>query len=236
MSATAETGETARRLAALMDGMARCPACRICVVLNGNTFDFRSEQPASYLEAASAAEVVRRAVLAGNGAPFWDSLRRFLQQPDSHLAIVLGDREVELALPAARHWLVDWLAPDPAVRARVFTAFDGLGFECSVGGRRVLCLHGHEADAWNGVDQAQLLNLVRANRRRDKLPDWEPSVGVRLLVDVVGPMRARYPFLAGLGPMRSHLVPVLVALNPGLMRPIGTLLARQARSLDQGRL
>lgn len=219
-----------------MDRLAHRSDGRICLVLNGNTFNLRSERLGTYLEATHALNVIQRAVASSENLPLWRALQRFVGTPGCHLAIVLGDRELEIALPAVTQWLVNQLAPDLASRARVFTALDGLGFECSVEGQRILCLHGHEVDPWNAVDHAQLCRLVRAMKRRQAPPPWAPSVGLRLLVDFIEPMRMGFPFLTTLGPMNSKLIPVLVALNPGTMRPIGKLLARQAGPASLGLL
>ena len=195
---------------------------RIGLVVNGDIVDFLAESPARYLDADGAIEKLKR--IWGDPAfkPVLDALQAFVQVPNRRLAFVLGNHDVELALPAVRDWLFDQLADGSTeARGRLISAMTGEGFSCSVGTKRVLCLHGNEVDGWNVVDYRALLNVSRAMARGEPLPEWDANAGTRMVIDVMNPLKAKYPFVDLLKPEREAAIPSLVALEPRAIRKLG---------------
>ncbi len=77
-----------------------------------------------------------------------------------HLIVVLGNHDLELALPWVREQLLRRLtANNPAARERVTLSFDGAGYACIAGGKKVLCVHGNEVDNWNVTDYETLRRI-----------------------------------------------------------------------------
>ena len=129
---------------------------------------------------------------------------------------------MELALPAVRDWLFDQLADGSTeARGRLISAMTGEGFSCSVGTKRVLCLHGNEVDGWNVVDYRALLNVSRAMARGEPLPEWDANAGTRMVIDVMNPLKAKYPFVDLLKPEIEASLPTMVALEPSAIRKLG---------------
>ena len=218
------------RLIALIENLMKAPSRRIALVLNGNTFDLRSECSGRYIDPEGATKYLHRMMLAVQNAPVFEALKRFVLGSNNYLAFVLGDREVEVALPHVREWLVGMLSGnDPATRERVLTAFDGVGLHCTIMGRRVLCVHGHEVDPWNVVDHEQLFRLTTAMKMGRAVPEWEPSAGTTLLVDVLNSVRRRYPFVGTMRPVNQGLVGVLLVLDPSMIKPLSATVGSLAR-------
>lgn len=145
------------------------------LVLNGDIVDFLAEYEGRnrYLDPANAVATLRRVAKDPDFAPVWQALRFFVDQPHCHLVLVLGNHDLELALPPVREWLLQFLCQgDQAARGRVTLALDGSGYACRVGGKDVLCVHGNEEDIWNLVDHYGLVKVGRAMNRRVEPEPW----------------------------------------------------------------
>jgi UDP-2,3-diacylglucosamine pyrophosphatase LpxH len=203
-----------KALAALVDHLATAaPEQRVGLALNGDIVDFLAARDAKYLDAAAAIVKLQAIFDDDNFRMVWDALARFVATPRRLLVLVLGNHDVELALPHVQAHLVARLAgDDDAARGRVRIAMDGTGYACEVGGRRVLAIHGNDADSWNVVDQSKLLAVSKAIKEGQKVPDWEPNAGTRLVVDVMNDIKMRYPFVDLLKPERTTVPAVLLAL------------------------
>lgn len=207
----------------------------VALVLNGDIVDFLAEPRARYLDPAGAVGKLERIYEDPAFAPVWQALERFIRRDGYELVLVLGNHDVELALPHVREWLADRLSGGrPEARGRIRFHLDGAGFGCEVGGRRVLCLHGNEVDTWNRVDHRQLLEVQRAAHRGKTPAPWDANAGTRLVIDVMNAVKRRYPMVDLLKPETRAVLPILAALDPepdklGLMARIlrvATVLAR----------
>jgi UDP-2,3-diacylglucosamine pyrophosphatase LpxH len=207
------------------------------LVVNGDIVDFLAESPARYLDADGAIDKLKRIWDDAAFKPVLDALQAFVQVPNRRLAFVLGNHDVELALPAVRDWLFDQLADgSPEARGRLVSAMTGEGFSCSVGNKRVLCLHGNEVDGWNVVDYRALLGVSRSMARGESLPEWDANAGTRMVVDVMNPLKAKYPFVDLLKPEREAALPTLVALEPSAIRQLGRVAVLLRRSKKDKKL
>jgi predicted phosphodiesterase len=163
------------------------------------------------------------------------ALREFVGRAGRHLVIVLGNHDVELALPGPREWLTSWLAHGSLeARGRIRWAVDGAGFACEVGGRSVLCLHGNEVDAWNVVDHRALLGVIRAIQRWVPVPTWDANAGTRLVVSVMNDIKRRHPIIDFLKPERRAALPVILAIEPSVVGSIGHALRLSSRKTVGG--
>lgn len=203
------------RLSKLISYLRARQTPRLGLVINGDVVDFLAEGPAAYLDPAQAIDKLERIVARDPAfVEVWCALRDFISTPSRRLILVLGNHDVELALPHVRSWLTEWLSQgDEAARGRILWAVDGAGFACRVGDRRVLCLHGNEVDDWNVVDYWALLQVSRAYNRGLPLPEWTPNAGTRLVVDVMNRVKRRYPMVDLLKPETRAALPILLALR-----------------------
>ncbi len=148
-------------------------------------------------------------------SPVWQALARFVLTPGRTLVLALGNHDVELSLPDVQERLLHAICGDSLeARARVRIAMDGSGYACAVGGRRVLCLHGNEVDAWNVVDQGALNQVIQSLRQARAVPAWDPNAGTRLVIDVMNGIKRNFPMVDLLKPETKPVVAVLLALDP----------------------
>lgn len=215
------------RLAAFVRGIAReKPEGEAALILNGDIVDTLAERsPGDYmaLDATNAVAVMERISRDPSFQPVWDALGEFVRVPNRHLVIVVGNHDIELALPVVESWLLERLAPgDEAAGLRIHLSTHGAGFGCEVGGARVFCTHGNEADEWNVVDfneLGQLANAMNAGRVVARSA-WRPNAGTRLVVDVMNIVKSRYPFVDLLKPETAAVASILLALDKETFRRV----------------
>lgn len=203
-------------LASLIDHLAHNGTPRLGLVLNGDIVDFLAEEKAQYLDAEGAVRKLVRIMDDPAFSPVFAALARFVTREGRTLVLVLGNHDVELALPRVRECLRERLCGDSsAARGRLELAMDGAGYACRVGERSVLCLHGNEVDDFNVVDYRALLELSRAqNRGCHPLPTWKPNAGTKLVIDIMNPIKQQHAFVDLLKPETRAVPAVLLALDP----------------------
>jgi UDP-2,3-diacylglucosamine pyrophosphatase LpxH len=186
------------------------------LVLNGDTVDFLADAPPGrYLDPDPAGALVR---LARDPAfaPVFEALAELVAAPRATLVVAIGNHDVELAFTETRRALLELLCGDDrAAHGRVVLATDGTGWDCTVGGRTVLCVHGNDEDPWNVVDHEGLRRLRQA-RRRGGVAELLPNAGTRLVADVMNGVKRRRPFVDLLKPEVEAVVPILLALDESL--------------------
>ncbi len=215
-------GET---LAAFIRTLTPSSVRQIGLVLNGDIVDFLAEEAPAYLDPLGAVSKLTRISRDPAFSMIWQALADFVAQPNRQLILVLGNHDVELALPPVRQWLLEHLTgEDAASRGRIIFALDGAGFACRVGDKRVLCLHGNEVDGWNVVDYAALLGVARALNRNESPPEWDANAGTRMVIDVMNPVKKQYPMVDLLKPESQAVVPILLTLDPSQLKKISKLL------------
>jgi UDP-2,3-diacylglucosamine pyrophosphatase LpxH len=227
------------RLAAMIRGFRRRESESLALVLNGDIVDFLAEDGATVFDPAGAIGKLWRIINDPAFSDVWTALRELVADGGLGVArtlvFVLGNHDIELALPHVRLWLTDWLAAgDASARGRIIWATDGAGFTALVGRRRVLCIHGNEVDDWNLVDHLALLQTARAYHRGMPAPEWSSNAGSRLVVDVMNPIKQAYPFVDLLKPEVEAAVPLLFALKPSLLKSIGRAATLVGRKLIDG--
>lgn len=215
------------RLAAFVDYVAaQRPADDVALVLNGDVVDSLAEAGVPdyvALDGDTAVHMVRRITEDPAFAPVWDALAAFVKRPRRHLVIVVGNHDIELALPIVEDWIRRRLSEDDAgAQSRITFATHGAGFACLVGAVRVFCTHGNEVDEWNWVDYnllGQLANAINAGRAGDR-DKWKPNAGTRLVKDVMNTVKRRYPFVDLLKPETAAVAGVLMAVDAETFKKI----------------
>lgn len=230
-----------RALAAFIDHLGGVAARgrRVGLVLNGDIVDFLADKDATYFDPLGAADKLRAIFEDDAFRPVWDALERFTWIEGCVLALVLGNHDVELALPDVREALLARLCGgDEGARGRVRIAMDDEdGYACEVGGQRVLCLHGNQVDPWNPIDFRALREVSGALASGKKPPAWEPNAGTRLVVDVMNGVKMDFAFVDLLKPETRAVPFVLLALKVEHSVSLAKFARAVVQSLyDQGRL
>lgn len=205
-----------KRLAAFIHRLAEAKADSVGLVLNGDIVDFLAEEPGRYLDPLGAVEKLERIYRKDPAfSMVWQALETFVTRDNCRLVLVLGNHDVELALPTVREWLMGSLSKsDAAARGRIVIALEGAGFACKVGTRRVLCLHGNEVDDWNRVDYRKLLEVSRSLNRGEVPEDWDANAGTRMVIDVMNEVKRNFPMVDLLKPEEEAAARVLLFLDP----------------------
>ena len=200
---------------------------KIGVVFNGDIVDFLAEAPAAYLDPEGAIAKLERIFYKDPAfTGVWQALQEFVAQPNRQLILVLGNHDVELALPHVTEWILEKLSQgNSAARGRVSTCFDGTGFPCKVGDKTVFCIHGNDVDVWNMVDHKQLLDLSFAINTNETPPVWDPNAGTRMVIDVMNAVKRKYPIVDLLKPEAEAVVPILLTMDPGQFRKIAKVMS-----------
>ena len=209
---------------------------RVALVINGDFVDFLAEQPSMHFDPKGAVRKLERIFDDPAFKPVWQALQRFTRTPDRYLVITLGNHDLELALPWVAERLIQEVSGDRlSARGRVVLSFDGSGFLCGVGGRKVLFVHGNEVDTWNLCDYEHLRRMGRDLTQGNEVESWQPNAGSKMVIEVMNDIKRRYPFIDLLKPENEGAVPVLLALDPKQARKIPRVLNVVARrSWDSG--
>ena len=201
------------------------PNSDIALVINGDLFDFLAEEVGSYvaLDAAIALGTMKRLYTDASFSPVWQALARFIKTPHRHLIIIVGNHDIELALPVVEHSIREELTGGNAeASARMTFSTVGGGYTCRVGRSRIFCTHGNELDAWNWVDYSalgQLANAMNGGRRVDA-SRWKPNAGTRLVIDAMNVVKRKLPFVDLLKPESASVASVLMTVDLDLMKRI----------------
>lgn len=227
-------------LAGLIDSLREKPADRrVALVVNGDFIDFLAEPNASPFDPDGAARKLANIQGRAEFAPIFDALRRFVATPGRLLGIVIGNHDLELALPDVREELLRSLsAGDEAARGRVLLSMDGTGFAARVGGARVMCVHGNDVDAWNATDYEFLRRLARDRQMGRAVDAWTPNAGSKMVIEVMNGIKRELPFVDLLKPETEAVVPILLALDQGTaarLRGVMGVAARVAKDMVRRR-
>lgn len=189
------------------------------LVIAGDFIDFLAIQP--YADITSdAADVIKKleAVTAPSSATsgVFDALSRHIAG-GHRLTILVGNHDVELALPSAQAYLLNRMDASP-YELRFWD--DGRAYR--IGG--ALIEHGNAYDGANANDWAGLRNLASAQSRA-RAPELSvrPSAGSQLVTTVINDLKNRYPFISKLQPEGELLALLLLALEPGLRVEFGKI-------------
>lgn len=188
------------------------------LIINGDLVDFLAEEPfESFTVEPHAGAAKLRQIMRNcdeDAEPeqrVFPALRRFAA--DGHaLTVILGNHDIELALPDVRQAFFDYLTEGRP--SRVEFLFEGEA--CRRG--RALIEHGNRYDGWNAVAYGTLRAVrARASRGEPVFP-FAPPAGSRLVTQVMNPLKGVYRFIDLLKPENEALIPILSALHPVAVR------------------
>lgn len=202
------------------------------LVINGDIVDFLAEDDhGAQLWTANQEEAVRKLELVfrrsrEHGEPgVFDALAGLLA--DGHrLTLLIGNHDVELALPAVRTRLLAELGAADLSRRLQFI-YDGEAY--TIG--KLLIEHGNRYDRWNMIDHSRLRQERSVRSRRLEVNEKEraesfftPPAGTHLVIHFMNRIKARYRFVDLLKPEDAAVVPLLLALEPDYMPVLSHIL------------
>ena len=193
------------------------PEGRLALVLNGDVFDTLAEDFNGYVAIGDSEATVERIMKDSSFVAIWDALSDFVKLPGRTLVIVIGNHDIEIAFPPVQRLVLSRLAgEDAAARARIEFSVMGAGFTCTVGGRRVFCIHGNEVDAWNYNRYEDLAKVSRRMNADQPFAqgEWKPNAGTRMVKDVMNGIKRKYAWIDLLKPENSAAVGTLLVLDP----------------------
>ena len=213
-----------RDLAQFVSALADRPPA-IELVVNGDMVDFLAEEdegggwtPFTADERAAARKLDR--IIDGDRELF-DALGRLLGR-GHRLVLLLGNHDIELALPAVRRRLTERMGITG--RHDFHFIYDG---EAYVAGR-ALIEHGNRYDSFNVVDYDGLRRLRSLLSRNQAVPAdyrFEAPAGSHMVADVINPIKREYRLIDLLKPETGAAIPVLMALEPGYRRNLTAVAA-----------
>ena len=195
---------------------------RVALVLNGDVVDFLADRRAAYFDTNGALQKLVDIMNDPHFKMVWEALREFVKADIGHLVIVLGNHDVELALPPLQEHLTTYLTGNnTSLRKNIIMVMDGTGFRCTVGGADVLCGHGNGVDNFNVVDYAALRDISYAMKHGQPIPAWEPNAGTTLVIDVMNKLKRKWQWVDLLKPETDTVPAVAVALDESIRDKLG---------------
>src|SRR5690242_11520499 len=79
------------------------PDGQVGLVLNGDVIDTLAEDVGGYVATSNAVATLERIMQDPSFAPVWSALADFVRKPRRSLVIVIGNHDIELALPPVQH-------------------------------------------------------------------------------------------------------------------------------------
>lgn len=222
--------EGRERLARFIDWVAgqKREDTEIQLVLNGDIVDFLAEEDeaggfsAFVVDEGKARRKLAR--IAEVCEPVLAALRRFAAT-DNRLTLLIGNHDVELSLPSVRRDFLALLG-----EGRIEYLYDNEAY--SIG--PVLIEHGNRYDAWNMVNHGEL-RQVRSKLSRSETPSaFAAQPGSELVARVMNPVKKKFSFVDLLKPETGGVLPILVVLDPGLWREVGTTMRQRVTAWYRG--
>ncbi len=200
-------------LAQFIDRLPRRTAnADVRLVLAGDIVDFLAEEPFQAFTAdPKVAQAKLRQILSTTTA-VWDALQRFVAEREGAVTLMLGNHDIELALPGTRQLLLNRIG-----QGRIEFIYDNEAFTCGP----VLIEHGNRFDEWNAVPHGALRRVrSQLSRALPAKPEFPALPGSRLVVDVMNPLKQQYAFIDLLKPEDAGALPIVAALGAGGVREV----------------
>lgn len=206
-----------QRLKTFVESLAAKPA-PLALVIAGDLFDSLPflTGTGAYIAVDSAVDIIDKVMADASFAPVFEGLRSFIGEDGHELVILIGNHDLEIALPDTQERLLAQIAPTSAARGRVRFSTSGGGFRCRVGSSTVYITHGNEADPWNHVDHEALRRVAHARTAGQAFNarEWVPNAGTKLVIDVMNTIKETHPFIDLLKPETRAAVRTLSVLAP----------------------
>lgn len=194
------------------------------LVINGDLVDFLAEEEFEAFttnqdEAIEKLERIIETCDAGHPAEMqlFPALQEFLKAGHS-LVILLGNHDIELALPKVKERFIEILTGGEPRRLQLL--FDGEAHRRG----ELLIEHGNRYDRWNAVSYGAL-RALRSTLLRDEEPyPFPPPPGSILVKEIMNPLKECYRFIDLLKPENEVLIPIVVMLEPKVRDKLAGLL------------
>jgi UDP-2,3-diacylglucosamine pyrophosphatase LpxH len=208
------------RLAAFVTGLPADLADdeQLELVIAGDVIDFLAVEPfAAWTPDPQAASQKLASVVRGPHGVVFEALSDHVGA-GHRLTVLLGNHDIELALPAVQAAFLEGLA---AAQHEVRFVDDGRAWR--IGG--ALIEHGNRYDEANVNDWDVLRASASAQSRGEDYagPDLETSAGSEIVFKVINPLKERYPFIDLLQPQGEVIAFLLLAFEPSLKWDWGKL-------------
>jgi UDP-2,3-diacylglucosamine pyrophosphatase LpxH len=215
------------RLAAYVDHLRlQAPERQVALVLNGDVFDTLAEEGSTYIAVETAVSVVTRIMDDASFKPVWDALAAFVQTPQRSLVFVIGNHDIEVALPPVQRLIRERLTGGQLdALARLEFSTMGAGFTATVAGAKVYCTHGNEVDIWNYNRYEDLSRVARHLNAGKPWPaeQWHANAGTRMVKDVMNKVKQRFAWIDLLKPETKAALSTLLVLAPEYAKDIRLL-------------
>lgn len=188
------------------------------LVINGDFIDFLAQKPQGLFSLNNSLSMLKSIMQEPAFLPVTKALQSFAGADGTHLVVVLGNHDLELALPDCRQEFIKKVTDGkPERRGKVELCFEGWGYRFSVGGRTALCMHGNETDPWNftrydELDRIQREMMIHGDSAFGRA--WNPSAGTQFVINAVNPIKSEFPFVDLMHPLFPLLTTVLGILDP----------------------
>ena len=198
--------------------------CEVELVVNGDFIDFLAEvddSPGQWVSFTHNVEMAEKKLreIVRRDQPVFDALSEFLNR-GHRLTILLGNHDIELALPKVRQCFAGLLSIKESHKFQFI--FDG---EAYVAGD-VLIEHGNRYDKFNVVDHDGLRRVRSLQSRNQNIPAkyaFQSPPGSDIVATIMNPIKVEYPFIDLLKPETEAAIPVLLALEPGARSKISKI-------------
>lgn len=195
------------------------------LIVNGDMVDFLAEDDggAGWLAfTTDQNDAVRKldSIIDRDKALF-EAFGTFLER-GHRLVILLGNHDVELALPAVRRRFGERIGLNG--RHDFQFIYDGEAY--CIG--RALIEHGNRYDAFNIVDYDGLRRLRSLLSRNQAVPAdyaFAAPAGSHVVAEVMNPIKAQYRIIDLLKPENEAMIPVLMAIEPGYRKVLTKIAA-----------
>jgi len=156
-------------------------------------------------------QIIKRTQEGQNRGPF-DALKDFIAN-GNQLTLILGNHDVELALPQVRQYLKNVLG---AQHGKLQFIYDGEAYVCG----DLLIEHGNRYDSWNVVDhsalrqeRSMLSRGLTVNEQERGKQYFLPPAGTLMVIHVINHLKKHYRFVDLLKPETGAVIPLLLALK-----------------------
>lgn len=202
-------------LAALLTtfGRHRSADVDVHVVLAGDIVDFLAEAPYAPFTAVDAAVKLGR--IFDGSAEVWTALAGLVRDGCT-LTLMLGNHDLELALPDARAALATRLG-------RITLHTDGTPLRLG----SAIVAHGNVDDAWNRVDYVRLDEYARGGVVA--VVNLAPP-GSELVTTVMNAVKRDHPWVDLLKPETTAMLPLLAVLQPSVVSHLPRVAALYAKT------
>ena len=202
---------TQELLVRFIDGLrGRSASANVRLVLAGDIVDFLAEEPFQAFTSNPTEAQTKLDHIFDSTAPVWKALCRFVSERDGAITLLLGNHDIELALPGTRQQFLSRIGP-----GRIEFIYDNEAFTFGP----VLIEHGNRFDEWNAVPHGALRRVrSQLSRSMPAKPEFPALPGSRLVVDVMNPLKQQYAFVDLLKPEGAGALPIVAALGAGGFR------------------